>query len=250
MFEISFVSEDLFDGDEGRLTGLITDRMDELVKIANKLRIAGWPIEWTITGLAFDLPDSIKRGPKEQRTSAAIREQLAALGVHHDFRSRHSRSFLDIMKAKVEYRDRVEYSEDDHSIRDYHDCDGLSWDSQEALLETLQNMHETEQRYARKDLIVEGVYPRGVLKGRHQAFIWLFGEEWPTLDDPCDYEYVEIDYQRKVNRTDRVIDSICELLSEKPADSAAASELPDPVPATQSHALHENDCSSQAPAPA
>src|ERR1700733_8257535 len=81
-----------------------------------------------------------------------------------------------------------------------------------------------EQRSPRKDLTVDNDYLRGVVIGRHQALRWLFGEAWPELKDPDEWEEEMAQEERDFDTTEQAIASLDDLLFPYQEPFAANSE--------------------------
>lgn len=205
MFEIPLASRKTLPLNQERRAKLQTARMVKLISHANKLTKAGWPIEWTISGLAFDVPRMIQCDHEEDKSPAAIRQKLIALGIADEFRLTASRSLLDVVIAQSECADRSWYAEADHDVRDRALEDDLEWDDVNYIVSTRAEMVEMEDRYGRKELIVDGDYQRGTVNGRKEAFDWLFGEEWPDLEPPDDWKAEEAREVRAYGRTEEAI---------------------------------------------
>src|SRR5262249_41470223 len=146
----------------------------------------------------------------------AVRERLADLGITDQFRTRASRSLLDVVTARSEYQDRAWYAEADHELHivPAPEEDQLlpRWETAPDNRMTLELMKLVEKDFGRKNLIVETDYARGAVTGRSQALDWLFGEEWPELEptDGWDAEVAEED--RADGRQYLAIDGLDRLL--------------------------------------
>jgi hypothetical protein len=234
MYEIPFISKDILDQCDNHRAESQSARMVELVAVADKLMKADWPIEWTITGLAFDLPYKIKYGPEQERTPAAIRKQLLAMAIQDEFRMQSSRSLLEVVAAKSEYADRVRYADADHYVRIAADGDCPTWEDERYIRESLVEQLEMEARYGRKDLLVDGDYQRGTVRGRREALDWLFGADWPALEpaDECEAECME--EERAYVRQEEAIEGLHTVLFGEQEVPAAEPAQPDPKPVTQS----------------
>lgn len=224
MYEIPFLSKGVIDG--GGM--LHTVRVIELTKVAQTLAAAGWPVHWSIAGLAFDVPPEIRRSPKEERDPAAIRQKLAALGIEDEFRIGSSRSWTEVIVAKHECRDKVWYANVDHDLRnppefdpDFRCCCDDGDDTQ-----LLELMKETEELYGRKELIVETDYARGALNGRQEALDWLFGEEWPELEPEDEWEAEEAEMERSFMREEQAVEGFHKVLFGEQAVPAVEPDQP------------------------
>jgi hypothetical protein len=238
MFEIPFISKDILGADSKKQAQLQTARMVELVACADKLAKADWPIEWTITGVAFDLPREIKHVPGIAWTPAAVRQKLLAMGISDDFRSQSSRSLLDIVVAKSEYTDRARYNEAHADIRYFLRCDFPSWEHERFIRRDIEKMADIEDRYNRSDLLVDGDYQCGTILGRHEALEWLFGEEWPALKAPDELEEEDMEEERCFARSEQAIEDVHALLFKGQETRETGSAQPDSTPAAQAGALN------------
>jgi hypothetical protein len=212
MYEIPFVSAEILDQPQKERAKRQTARMVELTAVADKLAAADWPIEWTMTGLAFELPYKIKYGPEAERTPAAIKQKLASMGIPDAFRLCSSRSLLEVVTVKSEYADRVRYAELEQSVRYFAGVEFPDWDSQNFIVTTVPELMEMEERYGRKVLITEDGYERGTVKGRRQALDWLLVEEWPELEPEDEFEAEMVEADRVYLRQDLAIGGLHTLL--------------------------------------
>ncbi|MFZ1006683.1 MAG: hypothetical protein WAN65_07600, partial [Candidatus Sulfotelmatobacter sp.] len=103
MYEIPFISKTVLDLEQETRAKNQTARMVAMTTIANNLTAAGWPIEWTVTGLAFELPYKLKYGGGWERTPDAIRQVLAGMGIDEKVRDKCARSLLEVVVAQREY---------------------------------------------------------------------------------------------------------------------------------------------------
>lgn len=236
MYEIPFISKDILDQCDKHRAESQAARMIELVTVADKLMKADWPIEWTITGLAFELPYKIKHGPEQNRTPAAIRQQLAAMGIPDEFRTQSSRSLLEVVTAKREYADRVTYADADHYVRAAADDECSTWEDERFIREALVEQLEMEARYDRKDLLVDGDYQRGTVRGRREALDWLLGEDWPALEPADECEAECLDEARASIREEEAIEGLHTVLFGNQEVAATQPAQPDPKPVAQSPA--------------
>ena len=228
MYEIPFVSKKILEQSSEKGAKRQTARMVELAAVADKLAAAEWPVEWTMTGLAFELPYKIKYGPETERTPAAIRQQLASMGIPDEFRLCSSRSLLELVTAKSEYADRDWYVDKEQSVRYFAHDDFADWDSRDFIVRTVAEMAEMEDRYGHKELIVEDSYQRGTVKGRRQSLDWLFGEEWPELEPEDEFEAEEVEEERAYERQELAIEGLHKVLFGEPEASADEPEQPNP----------------------
>jgi hypothetical protein len=221
MYEIPFISKDVLSIDEKDRTAQQTARLANLVESAKVLTAAGWPVEWTITGLAFDAPPGSSYAARHERSPTVMRQLLAGLGITEEFRTGCSPSLLDILAARVECQDRALYAEGDHRIRSMVDNDDFGWEDEREIRETIQELVAIEGAYQRKDLVIESDYLRGILQGRLQALEWLFGQEWPELeDDEDEWEAELLKDERDFDNRERAIETMHELLFEEQDDPA------------------------------
>ncbi len=154
-----------------KLAAFLKVRFPSLVAIADKLSAAEWPIEWTLTGLAFVPPTSIDGDVN------AIQQALARLGIQEEF-AEATRTATDLDEAEAELIDRADYDVMDCALHDPEhvvcDCCGA---------DEVAKMTELEETYGRKSLVVFNDYDRGRLHGKLEALSWLYGQDW---DDPIE----------------------------------------------------------------
>jgi hypothetical protein len=159
-----------------------TARRAELVAIAEKLIEAGWTVEWTVTGLAFELPEEELMLVSKAQESQLVQEKLAALGIKDEFRMRCSRSINDIIEAKMEYDDRVFCADAGRGLRQsIANEEEDDWNGLQLIKYVAGEILRTADRYGDKDVLVRGDRERGVLAGRSHTFAWLFGEDWASV---------------------------------------------------------------------
>lgn len=240
MFEIPFVSKEVLDINQEQRAKAQTARMIELTSFAEKLAAAGWPIEWTVTGLAFELPYQTKSGRESEQTPGAIRKKLAKMGIPDKFRTCSSRSLLEVVTTKAEYADRVRYVKADQSIRgivsdDFWDC----MDDQ-FIRDSLEEMIEIEELYDRKELLVDGDNQLATVKGRSEALDWLLGQDWPVLEQVDELAAEDAEEDREYARHEKAIDGLHAVLfwkqdiqASEPAQVQATPIAPEnPAPKT------------------
>lgn len=202
MFEIPFVSKDVLVGDDKRRAASMTARMAQMVTIASKLMEAGWCVEWTVTGVAFQPPYQLKLASLD-----AIREQVGAMGILDKVRRRASRDLRDVVAAQAEYADRAWYVDLSKDVRVYGELGDPCLEN--FVHEMVHDMSVLEGLYTRRDLSVDNDYERGIVKGRHQTFEWLLGAEWPVVEE----EQEELaEEERAEIRAKRTIDGVHHLL--------------------------------------
>src|SRR5579862_218827 len=224
MYEIPFVSKDVLNPNRERRAQLQTNRMAEMVAIAKRLSADGWAIEWTVTGLAIQMPYDARAGLKEDQIPGITRQKLMDMGIADELRLSSSRSLLELVTAKSEYADRSWYAETDNYVRELAHRDELWWDDIQFMQESHAKMLHVEDRYDRKELIVEGDYQRGTLKGRKEAFDWLLGEEWPELEPEDEFEAEEAEVYRAHARQEQAIDGLHMVLFGEQAAKTGESE--------------------------
>jgi hypothetical protein len=179
VYEISFLSKEALNPNEEERANAQTARMAEVVSIAQKLTKAGWPIEWTVTGLAFRLPDQIEPGADSTDALAEVRAKLRALGITDNFRTCASRSLGEVVTARMEWEDRAMYVGAHVMVR-LLNYDGVENNNVRlSFLRTHQRIvADLERVYSPEDLIATTRYQHGIVDGRRFGIRWLFGEDW------------------------------------------------------------------------
>jgi hypothetical protein len=175
--EIPFIAE--ADGaDAAKSPGYTVRRLERLLSIASKLRDAGWPMWFTICGLAFEAPVSGEDDAEEE-----IRGLLADLGIDEPFSLFPGRRLTELREAAGKLADRVWY---ERKLVMIHEP---GYDGKEEMRERpdiiqgmLANMAQIEQEGLEKEFPVEGDFDWGMVNGKLSALGWAMGDEWDDLD--------------------------------------------------------------------
>jgi hypothetical protein len=163
-----------------RLTGpklgtYLKDRLSHLSELAGTLADAGWPVQLTISGLAFQSPNSTEG---DEEDAEEVKEQLSLLGIQDEFSGSPSRSLNDILDGEDEYCDRTWYEESDQRFRD------LSTPICTCCVDDLtEKMAEMEKQYGRRGLMIGSEYERGILHGKLEALRWVLGDDWEDTEE-------------------------------------------------------------------
>lgn len=174
MKEFPFFPEQVAHLTGKKLATYLKNRLSHLSEIAGTLADAGWSVQLTISGLAFEAPNYSEDNEDD---ADEVREQLKLLGIDDEFSNCPSRSLSAILDEEGEYSDRSSYEESDRRFRDPSrpicTC---------CVDDLTEKMSEMEKRFGRRSLMIGSDYERGVLHGKLEALRWVLGDAWEDAE--------------------------------------------------------------------
>src|SRR5262249_38170315 len=144
------------------------------------LRETGALIRFTLTGLAFKLPEELEiEGDNYSEMVERINRWVKAQGICEEFRLAPGRTPAELVQSRNELQERITYVD---SVMYFNDGEPERHNTAEGVLFRLNKVLEMERKYREEDLRVDSDYEWGVMNGKLAALNWVVGYDWDDDD--------------------------------------------------------------------